>query len=90
MVSNGKEHKIQWIKIKTRCFLLQILGCCYASENANSASNETKTMAVTPFLSKGASMGELCLICDSRIMAVHDVSKVAENGLQRYRELADK
>jgi len=23
-------------------------------------------------------------------MAVHDVSKVAENGLQRYRELADK
>ena len=34
-------------------------------------------------------MGELCLLCNSCIMAVHDVSKVAENGLQRYRELAD-
>jgi len=34
-------------------------------------------------------MGKLCLLCNSCIMAVHDVSKVAGNGLQRYRELAD-
>ena len=46
-------------------------------------------MAAKPFLGKGAIEWDLCVFCDSHIKD-NDVSKLAENSLPRYRELADR